>query len=224
LVLFLDIEGAFPNTITDQLLHNMKKQGLPLEIVRFTERLLDDRKTKLRFNEYKSEWFPLRNGIGQGDPLSMLLYVIYSSDLVDTERKKMESLRLSSTYDLCLASGCYSDEKEDKSDGRRYNSERRRCKSNVEEDKSYRGGVQHLKKRKEDVGGEGIGFSLCAAPLDRLSPHISEERSYNGGGGGVGVGVESEEELRVRQKQDEDGALLIFVLRYKEIHRDLYTN
>jgi len=111
------------------------------------------------------------------------------------------------------------------------NSERRRCKSDVEEDKSYRGGVRHLKKRKEDVGGEGVGFSLCAAPLDRLSPHISEERSYDGGVGvgigvgvGVGVGVESEEELRVRQKQDEDGALLIFVLRYEEIHRDLYTN
>jgi len=126
---------------------------------------------------------------------------------------------VSSTYDLRLASGCYSDEKGDKSDRRRYNSERRRCKSEVEEDKSYRGGVQHLKKRKEDIGGEGVGFSLCAAPLDRLSPRISEERSYDGG-----VGVESEEELRVRQKQDEDGALLIFVLRYEEIHRDLYTN
>jgi len=78
--------------------------------------------------------------------------------------------------------------KGDKSDGRRYNSERRRCKSDVEEDKSYRGGVQHLKKRKE--GGEGIGFSLCAVPLDRLSPRISEEQSYDGGVGvGVGVGV-----------------------------------
>ena len=90
---------------------------------------------------------------------------------------------VSSTYDLHLASGCYSDEKEDKSDGRR-------CKSDVEEDKSYRGGVQHLKKRKEDVGGEGVSFSLCATPLDRLSPRILEERSYDGGVGvGVGVGV-----------------------------------
>ena len=43
---------------------------------------------------------------------------------------------MSSTYDLRLASGCYSDEKRDKSDGRRYNSERRGCKSDVEEDKS----------------------------------------------------------------------------------------
>jgi len=97
--------------------------------------------------------------------------------------------------------------------------------SNVEEDKSYRGGVQHLKKRKEDVGGEGVSFSLCAAPLNRLSPRISEEWSYDRGAGvGVGVGVESEEELSVRQKQDKDGALLIFVLRYEEIHRDLHTN
>ena len=59
--------------------------------------------------------------------------------------------------------------------------------------------------------------------MDRLSPCILEEWSYDGGGG-VGVGVESEEELRVRHKQDEDRALLIFVLRYEEIHRDLYTN
>ena len=41
---------------------------------------------------------------------------------------------LSSTYDLRLASGCYSDEKGDKSNRRRYNSERRRCKSNVGEE------------------------------------------------------------------------------------------
>ena len=95
---------------------------------------------------------------------------------------------LSSTYDLCLTSGCYSDEKGDKFNKRRCNSERRRCKSDVGEDKSYWGGVQHLKKRKEDVGGEGVSFSLCAVPLDRLSPRILEEWSYDG------VMMEEEEE------------------------------
>ena len=55
---------------------------------------------------------------------------------------------MSSTYNLCLASGCYSDEKGDKSDKRKYNSERRRHKSDIEEDKSYRGGVQHLREEK----------------------------------------------------------------------------
>jgi len=41
---------------------------------------------------------------------------------------------VSSTYNLCLASGCYFNEKEDKSDRRRYNSKRGRCKSDVGED------------------------------------------------------------------------------------------
>jgi len=36
LVLFLDIEGAFPNAVMDQLLHNMKKCCLLPEIVNFT--------------------------------------------------------------------------------------------------------------------------------------------------------------------------------------------
>jgi len=26
LILFLDVEGAFPNTVTDRLIHNLKKQ------------------------------------------------------------------------------------------------------------------------------------------------------------------------------------------------------
>lgn len=88
--LFLDIEGAFPNAVTDRLLHNMKKRRLPPEIVHYTERLLSNRKTKIRFDDYESDWFPIRNGIGQGDPLSMILYVIYSSDLADTAKGKKE--------------------------------------------------------------------------------------------------------------------------------------
>jgi len=59
---------------------------------------------------------------------------------------------MSSTYNLCIAFGYYSDKKEDKSDGR------------------------------------------------------------------------STTPKGVRQKQDEDRALLIFILRYKEVHRDLYTS
>jgi len=68
---------------------------------------------------------------------------------------------MSSTYDLHLASGCYS--------------KRRRCKSNVGEDKSYRGGVQHLKERKEDIGGEGVKLQLMCCALGQAQP------SYFGG-------------------------------------------
>lgn len=88
--LFLDIEGAFPNAVTDRLIHNMKMRRLPKEIVDFTSRLLRGRKTKMRFDDFESDWMDIRNGIGQGDPLSMILYVIYSSDLVDIAKGKNE--------------------------------------------------------------------------------------------------------------------------------------
>ena len=92
--LFLDIEGAFPNAIMDRLLHNMKCRQLPPEIVEYTKQLLLGRKTRLRFDDYSSEWFDITNGIGQGDPLSMILYIIYSSDLVDIAKKSKGELVL----------------------------------------------------------------------------------------------------------------------------------
>ena len=52
--------------------------------------MIRGRRTQLRFDDYTSEWFEIRNGIGQGDPLSMLLYIIYDSDLIDIARNKGE--------------------------------------------------------------------------------------------------------------------------------------
>ena len=40
--LFLDTEGAFPNAVTNCLLHNMKKQKLLLAIISFVERMIRD--------------------------------------------------------------------------------------------------------------------------------------------------------------------------------------
>ena len=100
--LFLDIEGAFPNAVTDRLLHNMKCRRLPSEIVEYTRQLLTGRKTRLRFDDYISEWFEITNGIGQGDPLSMILYIIYDSDLVDIAKKSKGELVLAFVDDTVL--------------------------------------------------------------------------------------------------------------------------
>ena len=64
--------------------------------------MLEDRKTKLRFDDFKSDWFPIKNGIGQGDPLSMLLYIIYNSDLVDITKKGKGELTLTFVDDTAL--------------------------------------------------------------------------------------------------------------------------
>ena len=44
-VLFLDIEGAFPNTVTYRLLHSMKKRRLPDKLIAFAGLMLENRST-----------------------------------------------------------------------------------------------------------------------------------------------------------------------------------
>ena len=91
LVLFLDMEGAFPNTVTDRLIHNLKRQRIPTAYIKFIERLLKGCKTKMKFDDFVSEFIEIMNGIGQGDPISMLLYVIYNADLLEALRRLNEN-------------------------------------------------------------------------------------------------------------------------------------
>ena len=79
-ILFLDVEGAFPNAVTDRLIHNLKKRRIPTAYVNFVKQLLNDRTTKLKFDDFVSEPIKIENGIGQGDPLSMILYIFYNAD------------------------------------------------------------------------------------------------------------------------------------------------
>lgn len=78
-VLFLDVEGAFPNAVTDRLIHNLKKRRIPTLLVKFITRLLTNRRTKIKFDDYTSEYMDITNGIGQGNPLSIL----YNADLLE---------------------------------------------------------------------------------------------------------------------------------------------
>jgi hypothetical protein len=45
--------------------------------------MLRDRTTYLKFDDYTSEAIKIDNGIGQGDPLSMVLYQYYNADILD---------------------------------------------------------------------------------------------------------------------------------------------
>lgn len=90
-VLFLDIEGAFPNAEMDKLIHSLKKRGLPEEIIQFVSMMLQDWGTILRFDNYTSEPIKLDNGIGQGDPLSMGLYQFYNTDILEIPVDKPEA-------------------------------------------------------------------------------------------------------------------------------------
>ena len=82
-ILFLDVKGAFPNAISAHLLHNMCMCRVPEEYILFMDCLLTNRHTWLKFDGYTSDWINVDNGIVQGDPLSMILYLFYNSDLLE---------------------------------------------------------------------------------------------------------------------------------------------
>ena len=90
-VLFLDIEGTFPNAVTSKLEHSMRKRGLPETLIKFAELMLKNCSTILRFDNHTSEPILLDNGIGQGDPLSMALYQYYNADILEIPNRPQES-------------------------------------------------------------------------------------------------------------------------------------
>jgi hypothetical protein len=89
-VLFLDIEGAFPNAVPSRLVHNLRMRHIPGKYVTFIEKMLDGRSTLLKFDGYASEPIAIDNGIRQGDPLSIVLYQFYNADLLDIPKGKNE--------------------------------------------------------------------------------------------------------------------------------------
>jgi hypothetical protein len=92
--LFLDIEGAFPNAVTNRLIHNMRCRRIPNSLIQITELVLTNRRTRLMFDGHTSEWTPITNGIGQGDPLSMIVYIIYNTDLIKISQGHPNELML----------------------------------------------------------------------------------------------------------------------------------
>lgn len=82
-ILFLNISGAFPNAVPDVLIHDMGKHRVLKEITDFVNCLLCGQRTHLKFDDYKSDWFDVTNGIPQGDPLSLILYLFYGAGLLE---------------------------------------------------------------------------------------------------------------------------------------------
>ena len=101
-VLFLDVEGAFPNAVTSRLIHNLRRRRIPTSITNFVKQLLSDRKTRLKFDDFTSGIINITNGIGQGDPLSMLLYILYNADMLDIPDNPQEEDAIGYVDDIAL--------------------------------------------------------------------------------------------------------------------------
>ena len=82
-VLFLDIQGVFPNVVKEVLIHNMRTRGVPSQYIQMTQLMLTDRRTRLSFDDYLSNLVTITNGNNQGCPLSMMFYAFYNAGLLE---------------------------------------------------------------------------------------------------------------------------------------------
>ena len=74
--------SQIPSQLGCWALANMVRLGYPTQLVHFFKAMLSDRHTALSFDGHTSETFEVDNGIGQGEPSSMILYLIYSHALM----------------------------------------------------------------------------------------------------------------------------------------------
>ncbi|QRV94576.1 Reverse transcriptase from transposon X-element protein [Ceratobasidium sp. AG-Ba] len=100
--LFLDVKGAFPSASPTRLAHNMRMKGIPEEIVAWTERKLQGRRTLIKFDDYTSEWFNIEHGIDQGCPLSCIYYLLYNSGAVELANSHNQELASGFVDDIAL--------------------------------------------------------------------------------------------------------------------------
>ena len=88
--LFLDIQAAFPNTVKEWLLHNIRSRHVPAQYIHLFNTMLTRCKTQLWFDDFLSNPIHIHNGTTQGCPLSMILYAYHNADLIDIARGKWE--------------------------------------------------------------------------------------------------------------------------------------
>lgn len=93
--LFLNVKSAYPLVHHKRLIDTLRKKECPEYLVRMIQQFLTDRHTSLRLEDYISTDFMMENGLPQGSPVSVILYLIYNSDLLINKPSSLTSQRIS---------------------------------------------------------------------------------------------------------------------------------
>ncbi|MBW0470664.1 hypothetical protein O181_010379 [Austropuccinia psidii MF-1] len=81
--LFLDINSAYPAVHREKLVQILTQKQAPDYIIAILSSFLQFRHTELRLDSYKSQMRLLERGLPQDSPLSVILYLLYNSELLD---------------------------------------------------------------------------------------------------------------------------------------------
>lgn len=80
--LFLDVKSAYPSVHKRRLMYLLHTQRCPQYLLNVVNGFLSDRTTNLCLQDYLSDQFSIENGLPQGSPLSVILYLLYNSPLL----------------------------------------------------------------------------------------------------------------------------------------------
>ncbi|MBW0535408.1 hypothetical protein O181_075123 [Austropuccinia psidii MF-1] len=79
--MFLDVKLAYPLVQEERLIHFLKQKQCPPYLRYVTKSFLSGRKTTVKLDQFISQDFQIPNGLPQGSPLSVTLYLLYNSSL-----------------------------------------------------------------------------------------------------------------------------------------------
>jgi len=89
-VIFFDIKAAFDSVWFEGLIYKLYDLRLPSYLTRFIISFLDNRTASIEIENILSRSFTLKSGTPQGSPLSPLLYIIYTSDSINSLPQRTE--------------------------------------------------------------------------------------------------------------------------------------
>jgi len=101
--LFLDVKGAFPNTVPDVLIHDMRRYGVPKEITDWIGDKMTGHETVIAFDDYESGPIAVDNGADQGCNLSMFIYRFYNASQIEAATGRRDELAMNYADDATLA-------------------------------------------------------------------------------------------------------------------------
>ena len=87
-LLSLDVASAFDRVSHARLTHNLRRRKIPTILSRWIANFLTDRKIKVRVAGYTQPLSIVHAGIPQGSPLSLILYLFYNADLLESLENK----------------------------------------------------------------------------------------------------------------------------------------
>ena len=82
--IFFDIKAAFDSMWHNGLIYKLYDLRLPLYLLRYILSFLDQRAALVEIENTLSKSFTLKSGTPQGSPVSPLLYILYTSDSINS--------------------------------------------------------------------------------------------------------------------------------------------